>query len=294
MPMNLQNPQLTRRSWLTGLAGLLLSACRPVTLLNAVIPDKGMRIHRDIAFGPHSRQRLDIYQPRDHAATPRPVVLFFYGGSWESGSKQDYLFVAEALTSQGMLVVIADYRLYPELKFPQLMQDPALALQWVKQHVAEYQGDASRVFLMGHSAGAHLAVMLTLNAAYLAAVGLSPTAIKGTIGLAGPYDFLPLTSDTLRAIFAPAEQEWQSQPIYFVSGHHPPLLLLAGLKDQTVWPRNSINLAHALEAQGSEVKLLTYANYNHVDMVAKLARPLRGNSPLLQDICDWIGQHASA
>lgn len=294
MPMTPHPLQLTRRSWIAGLTGLILSACRPVTLLNAVIPDKGMHIHRNIAFGPHRRQRLDIYQPRDQASTPRSVVVFFYGGSWDSGSKQDYLFVAEALTSQGMLVVIADYRLYPEVKFPQLMQDPALAVQWVQEHAADYHGDASRLFLMGHSAGAHLAVMLSLNPVYLAAAGLSPAVIKGTVGLAGPYDFLPLTSETLRAIFAPPDQEWQSQPIRFVRGQHPPLLLLAGLKDRTVWPRNSINLAQALEAQGSEVTLLTYPNYDHVDMVAKLARPLRGNSPLLQDICGWMDQHASA
>lgn len=242
----------------------------------------------DIPFGGLPRQKLDIYRPRLLSGNLLPVVLFFYGGSWDSGSKNDYLFVAEALTAQGYLTVIADYRLYPEVKFPQLMQDPALAFQWVKEHIAYYHGDPQRVFMMGHSAGAHLAVMLSLNAEYLAAVGLQPDAIAGTIGLAGAYDFLPLTSKRLKAIFAPAEQEWISQPIHFANGQNPPLLLLTGTADDTVWPRNSINLAHAVETKGGQVQLITYQGYDHVDMIAKLARPLRGDQRLLQDVVNWL------
>jgi acetyl esterase/lipase len=270
---------------------MLVAACRPVTLLNAVVPKGQMQILRDIPFGTLSRQKLDIYQPRVLSNEPCPVVVFFYGGSWDSGSKQDYLFVAEALTAQGYLVVIPDYRVYPEVKFPQLMQDPARAFQWVKQYIATYRGDPQRVFLMGHSAGAHLAMMLSLNAEYLAAVGLRPDAIAGTIGLAGAYDFLPLGSNRLRAIFAPAEQEWISQPIHFVNGHSPPLLLMTGTQDRTVWPKNSVNLAHAVETKGGQVQLITYPGYDHVDIVAKLAKPLRGDSPLLQDIIGWLRRH---
>ncbi len=293
LPMN-ENAHpvnMIRRGWLSSLLGLLVSACRPVSVLNAIIPSAGMVLKRDVAYGAHARQRLDIYQPRDLTTAPLPVVLFFYGGSWDSGSKQDYLFVAEALTSQGFMVVIADYRLYPEVKFPQLMQDPASAVFWLKQHIADYQGDPARLFLMGHSAGAHLAMMLSLNASYLAQVGLQTTAIAGTVGLAGPYDFLPLTSARLRAIFAPPEQVWTSQPIHFAHGQHPPLLLMAGLKDHTVWPRNTINLAQAVEASGGNVTLKTYAGYDHVDMVAKLARPFRSRSPLLDDITVWMRQY---
>lgn len=289
---------LMRRVTLSGLAGLALAACRPVTLLNAVIPSQDLHIERDVAFGPLPRQRLDIYRPRvaasqSSAGQPLPVVLFFYGGSWDSGSKQDYLFVAEALCSQGNIVVIADYRLYPEVKFPQLMQDPALAVQWVKQHLLAPQGGAQPLFLLGHSAGAHLVAMLLLNPAYLAEVGLHPSDIRGGIGLAGPYDFLPLTSDRLRAIFGPPEHEILSQPIHYARPDAPPLLLMAGLKDNTVWPRNSLRLAEAIQAKGGQVQVKTYAEYGHVDMVAKLARPLRGRSPLLGDIIHWMHDHGS-
>lgn len=286
--MSAKNINAIRGGWLASLLGMMVTACRPVAILNAMIPKGQMEIVPDISFGGLPRQKLDIYRPRLLSGNLLPVVVFFYGGSWDSGSKNDYLFVAEALTAQGYLTVIADYRLYPEVKFPQLMQDPALAFQWVKEHIAHYHGDPQRVFMMGHSAGAHLAVMLSLNAEYLAAVGLQPDAIAGTIGLAGAYDFLPLTSNRLKAIFAPAEQEWISQPIHFANGHNPPLLLLTGTADDTVWPRNSINLAHAVETKGGQVQLITYQGYDHVDMIAKLARPLRGNQRLLQDVVNWL------
>lgn len=280
-----------RRGWMASLAACGLAACRPVSMLNALIPAGHMHIQRDIAFGVLPRQRLDIYRPAAPLAESLPVVMFFYGGSWDSGSKQDYLFVAEALTSRGYLVVIPDYRLYPEVKFPQLMQDPALAVRWVKQHFAAQQGDADRLFLMGHSAGAHLAMMLSLNPEYLSQVGLAPDGIAGTIGLAGPYDFLPLSSDRLRAIFAPPDQEWLSQPIHFVHQSCPPLLLLTGLKDRTVWPKNSINLAHAVQRVGGKVSLKTYSDYDHIDIIAKLARPLRGRSQVLSEMADWMQAH---
>jgi acetyl esterase/lipase len=291
LSMTAKNINTIRRRWVTGLLGVLLAACKPVALLNAIIPTGQMEIERDVPFGVLPRQKLDIYQPRLLSGKSLPVVLFFYGGSWDSGSKQDYLFVAEALTAQGYLTVIADYRLYPEVNFPQLMQDPALAFKWVKKHIANYHGDPKQIFIMGHSAGAHLAVMLSLNAEYLAAVGLRPDAIAGTIGLAGAYDFLPLTSDRLKAIFAPAEQEWISQPINFANGGNPPLLLLTGTADRTVWPKNSINLAHAIEAKGGQVQLMTYQGYDHVDIIAKLARPLRGDRRLLEDIVGWLRFH---
>jgi acetyl esterase/lipase len=280
-----------RRRTLAGVMALLLSACKPATLLNAVIPTRQLQRFDNIAYGNTPRQRLDIYRPLVMPTAALPVVVFFYGGSWDSGNKEDYLFVAEALTSHGYVVVIADYRIYPEVKFPGLMEDPARVFAWVKQHIAEYQGNPDKVFLMGHSAGAQLATMLALNADYLAAVHLQRAQVAGVIGLAGPYDFLPLTSARLKAIFAPADLEWTSQPIRFVDGHNPPMLLLVGLRDRVVWPRNTFNLASAIKAHGGPVQVLDYAGYDHVDMVAKLAKPLRGQSTLLTDIVQWMQQH---
>jgi acetyl esterase/lipase len=267
-------------------------ACSPVKTLNALVPASGYTLQADVAYGPLARNKLDIYRPKSDAQNKPPVVLFYYGGGWEAGDKADYKFVAEAFTSKGYVVVIPDYRVYPDVKFPALMEDPAKAAQWVKQHIGQYGGDHNQVFLAGHSAGAHLAVMMSLNPEYLAKVSLTPQNFVGTIGLAGPYDFLPLKSARLMEIFGPEEGRWESQPISFVSGNNQPLLLLVGLKDGTVWKHNTFNLAAKIKAKGGPVEVAEYPNYGHIDMVAKLAKPLRGNGDLLKPIIDFLQAHS--
>ena len=274
------------------------TACSPVKLLNAVISDSNYSITTDIAFGALSRQKLDIYTPllkvdksQNNVETVKrlkKVIIFYYGGNWDSGEKADYKFAAEALTASGHIVVIPNYRVYPEVLFPEFMIDPALIAKWVKTNIHEYGGDASQIFLSGHSAGAYIAVMMAVNPEYLAAVSLKPNDFAGIIGLAGPYDFLPLGSDRLKTIFGNDEQQVKSQPINFVDGKNPPLLLVVGLKDNTVWPRNSYNIAKKINANGGKVKVIEFADYGHVDMVAKLAKPLRGNGDLLKIINDFI------
>lgn len=271
-------------------AVLLTTACSLVALLNAAVPDDGYQLKPGIAYGSHERNVLDIYMPRVASDKPRPVVVFFYGGSWDSGKRGDYEFVAEALTSQGFVVVIPDYRVYPEVKFPDFMYDAAAATEWTKRNIAQYGGDADHVFVMGHSAGAHIAAMLTLNAKYLDSVGMQPQDLAGMIGLAGPYDFLPLTSERLKTIFGPEDERWKSQPINFVTGNNPPVLLLVGTADDTVWPKNTYNLAAKIKAAGGPVQVIKYPGWGHIDMVAKLAKPLRDES-LLKAIADFIRQH---
>jgi acetyl esterase/lipase len=260
------------------------TACSPVKVLNSLIPTNGHDVKSNVAYGAHGRQQLDIYIPRQQPASALPVVLFFYGGSWDSGDKEDYLFAAEAFASRGYLTVIPNYRVYPDVKFPEVMQDPASAAKWVKTHISEYGGDPNQVFMVGHSAGAHLLAMLAVNDQYLKQVDLKPKDFKGYIGLAGPYDFLPLKSDRLKDIFGPDEVQWKSQPIRFVDGKNPPMLLLVGLKDSVVWPRNTFNLAAEITQHQGQVEVVEFPDNGHIDMVAKLAKPLRGNSRLLDEI----------
>jgi len=274
-----------------GISSVAGIACSPVKTLNALVPDSGYVLQSDIAYGPLVRQKLDVYRPKQPVNAKTPVVLFYYGGGWEGGEKADYKFVAEAFTSKGYVVVIPDYRVYPEVKFPAFMQDPVESAYWVKQHIADYGGDEQQVFLAGHSAGAHIAVMLSLNPEYLAKVKLTPQDFSGTIGLAGPYDFLPLKSVRLMEIFGPEAERWKSQPIEFVSGRNQPLLLLVGLKDGTVWKHNTFNLAAKIKAKGGQVQVVEYPSYGHIDMVVKLAKPLRGNGELLKPIIDFLQAH---
>jgi acetyl esterase/lipase len=268
------------------------AACSPIKILNAMVPQSTYKLESGIAFGQLPRQKLDIYSPNlsseNQAHKPRKVVIFYYGGSWDSGERGDYKFVGEALASLGFIVVIPDYRVYPDVLFPAVMEDPALAARWVKENIGQYQGDADQVFLAGHSAGAHIAVMMAVNAEYLAKQSLKPTDFAGVIGLAGPYDFLPLKSERLKTIFGSASEQPKSQPINYVDGKSPPMLLAVGLKDGTVWPRNTYNLAKKIKNNNGLVQVVEFESYGHIDMAAKLAKPLRGNGELLKVVAEFI------
>lgn len=280
------------KRFLGGVSALALTACSPVNVLNAMVPSTGYLLTHDIAYGEADRLILDIYQPVEQTDTLSPTVIFFYGGGWEAGDKKDYKFVAEALTSRGITVVIPDYRVYPEVVFPEFMEDAAAVIAWTSAHIEHFGGDADNVFVAGHSAGAHIAALLSLDATYLAKHALSPERITGVIGLAGPYDFLPLKSRTLTTIFGSDDLQWRSQPINHVAYGHPPMLLLVGEKDSTVLPRNSYRLAKKLEATGNAVQLISFKDYGHVAMVAKLAKPLRGEGNVLAPMIRFITQHS--
>lgn len=270
---------------------LLTSACSPARLLNSLVPESGYQLQTNVAYGQSARQKLDIYTPKTVSNTPRKVVIFFYGGSWDSGEKADYKFVGEALSSQGFIVVIPDYRVYPEVLFPGFMADPASAAKWVKANIKSYGGNVNKVFLTGHSAGAHLAVMLAVNPEYLAKESLKPADFAGVIGLAGPYDFLPLLADRLKIIFGPEDGRWKSQPINFVDGKNPPMLLGVGRKDVTVAPYNTDHIAKKIKDKKGVVEVIEFADYSHIDMVAKLARPIRGDGQLLKTIVTFLNAH---
>ena len=277
-----------------------LAACAPVTVINALTPSFSYKKTTDIAYTStgNARQRLDIYQPTDALAASklRPVVVFFYGGAWQEGSRSDYLFVAEALTQRGYVVVVPDYRVYPEVKFPNFLYDGAAAVAWATNYADRYGGDRSRIFLMGHSSGAHIAAMLALDSAFLGAKEVPLTAVKGLIGLAGPYDFLPLTEPNVSALFASEPNLALTQPIHYapsaIAKTTPPVLLLHGDDDKRVHPKNSINLARELRAVGVKVELDLLPGMNHTDIIAKFTRLLRGDGKVVDRVDQFIRNNA--
>ena len=220
------------------------------------------------------------------------MVLFFYGGSWQWGDKDDYLFLGQALASRGYVVAIANYRLYPEVYYPEFVLDSGRALAWVHQHIAGYGGNPSQLFVAGHSAGAFNAVMLSLNEPLLKKSGAKREWIKGVIGLAGPYDFLPLTDPDIKAVFSKVPAR-DTQPVNFVHGTLPPFFLATGTDDDTVLPRNSTALAAKLRENHTKVTLRTYDSVAHIGIVLSLARGFRGKAPLLDDL-DAFMQHSLA
>ncbi|WP_438300585.1 alpha/beta hydrolase [Pseudomonas sp. NMS19W] len=280
------------RGWFSALpAGLLLlilGGCSPLKMLNALTPEDSFSKTAGIAYGEEPRQKLDVYVPR-HPLKDTPVVVFFYGGSWNSGERGDYGFVGEALASRGIVAVLADYRLYPQVRYPLFLEDGARAVAWTKAHIHEYSGNPRRLYLMGHSSGAYNASMLALDSRLLGAVGMSPADLSGWIGLAGPYDFLPIKNPEVRPVFFWPDSPPQSQPIRHVSHGAPPALLIAASRDSLVDPtRNTGGLARKLREAGVPVQDLYYARPNHATLVATMSRPLRWLAPVLDQVVAFI------
>ncbi len=261
-----------------------LAGCSPLRLLDATVITADHEATRDLAYGPLPEQRLDVYRPR--AAAGAPVVVFFHGGNWQSGSRHEYRFVGAALAARGLVAVIPDYRLYPAVEFPAFVQDGAGAVRWVRDHIAERGGDPGRIYLVGHSAGAHIAALLTLDETYLGTLGLDARSIRGTIGLAGPYDFLPFSA-ALRPVFGPSGGWSRTQPINFVDGRESPILLLQGAADDTVNPANSTRLASRIREAGGVVEEIVYPGIGHSRILLALS-PLFRSPPVVDDIIRFI------
>jgi acetyl esterase/lipase len=287
---------LAARALYTGIAGLLLSACTQLSFLAVNVPALfgDYRRTADVAYGDLAAQRLDIYKPAMDAAgaaaqAGRPVVIFVHGGSWSGGDRNQYRFVGATLAEQGWIGVVVDYRLYPTVKFPAFVDDVALAVKYAHDHAREWGGDPQQVYLLGHSAGAHIAMMAALDPQFLQARGGSSSRwLRGVIGLAGAYDFMPFDFDYMFDLFGPESAYPRSQPVNFARADAPPLLLLHGTGDKTVQPRNTINLTAAMQRVGGSVQTKYYDGINHTDIIAALSIPLRGRAPVLADIKTFI------
>jgi acetyl esterase/lipase len=275
-------------AWIISGIMSLLAALSPVAVLNALAPHAGVEQVAGLSYADGPRHGVDVYAPMP----PRPgapVVVFFYGGGWEEGERAMYRFVGAALAANGIVTVIPDYRIYPEARFPDFIEDGARAVAWARANAPAYGGDPARLFLMGHSAGAQIATLLSLDAHWLGQVGLDPARdIAGTVGLAGPYDFLPLTSPTLRTIFGPPADWPRSQPINFVTPHAPPMLLAAPRWDGSVDPSNTARLAARLRANGDTVVERVYWFVGHRTLMGAFAPPFSLLAPVRADVLAFV------
>ncbi len=270
---------MVRRRFLSLLAALpgaaLLGGCA-ADALNAVTSGRGFRQLKGLRYASGARGTFDLYVP-DRLADDAPLVVFVYGGSWDSGSKDIYYFVGQSLASAGFLVATPDYRLYPETVFPGFVEDAARATAAVvalSRKGGEGVAPGRRpLILAGHSAGAEIAALLTLDERYLAGAGVSARSVAGFVGLAGPYDFLPLKDERYKRIF-PENRRADSQPVNFVGGRMPPMLLVHGLSDTTVDPQNTRSLAAKVRAAGGSAEVLLVPGLDHVGAVSSLATAL--------------------
>lgn len=283
--------RFSRRAVMTALAAAGAAGCTRMAFVAANVPAAfgPYRRQPNVPYGPGEHHRLDVYLPEAPAATPRPLIVFWHGGRWSSGDKDDYRFVGAALAGAGFVAVLPNYRHYPQVKLAGFMDDAARAALWTAGQAAGLGADPARLYLMGHSAGAHMAALVALDGSYFAAAGATAPRIAGVIGLSGPYDFLPLTDDDVQDMMGPPANYPRSQPINFVHAGAPAMLLVHGLDDQTVWPKNSRHLAAALEACGVPVALRLYPGLGHADTVAALSVPARERAPTLADVVEFVG-----
>jgi len=274
----------------------MLNGCSPVTALNALAStDPGYGLALDVAYGSEARQRLDIYIPTSPAPSAGWPVVVFYGGTWNSGNKDDYKFVGAALAARGALTLVADYRLFPEVRYPEFLKDSAMALSWSLANAGRFGGDPKRLFVMGYSEGAYNAAMLALDSRWLRAVGRSPSALAGWIGLAGPYDFLPTDDPLMQSVFLHPNYPARVQPMEFVSAAAPATFLGASEKDKVVdTSRSTRELARKLELAGAPVSLRIYARPSHAELIGAFSPPLRWLAPVLADIIEFIDRPPTA
>ena len=265
--------------------------------LSRLVADGGVSVRRDVAYGPDARHRLDVYEPTSRyeprqktgnwATNKRqPIVVFYYGGSWTSGDRSLYAFLGSALASRGYTTVVADYRLYPQVAFPAFVDDAARAYGWVDATLARGNNGVRRpVYVMGHSAGAHIGALLVLEPGYLSRYGSDIGRPAGLIGLAGPYSFDPTTWADTAAIFATvANKPDEARPVAVATrrGPVPPrALLLHGALDSVVPQSATADLATALRARGGAVSMVEYPLVGHLGIVLAYAAPLRWRARVL-------------
>ena len=283
------------RNMLFGLLGAILLAvgygyffASPPMMLNLIdkmmAPDAPVeQIAEGLDFGTAPRQQLDIWAPAKRGKDKLPVVIFYYGGSWAFGSRQEYGFAGRAFAAHGFIAVIPDYRLVPGVVFPTFLQDSALAVKWVHDHISAYGGDPNRITLSGHSAGAYNAAMIALDGHYLRDIGVDPRVVRAAALLAGPYDFYPFDGPRTKAAFGAWPKPQETQPVTFARADAPPLLIEQGTADDVVKPRNAPRLAARLKAVGASFVLQEYPGKSHNDLVMGLSVPFRGNATTLAD-----------
>ncbi|MCK4743611.1 MAG: alpha/beta hydrolase [Sulfuriflexus sp.] len=260
-------------------AALFLTGCSPLGILNATVSSDGYTSVLNQAYGKKTRQSLDVHIP-NNVSDNADVVIFYYGGRWQYGSKEQYKFVADAFTSKGIIVVLPDYRLYPDVDWRDFIKDGAGAYQWVFENIGKYHGNPKRIFVMGHSAGAHISAMVSLDESLLDKKIRRPC---GFMGLAGPYDFLPIRDADVIRVFSSAGDLKNTQPITFINKNDPAMLLMHGRDDVSVKVGNTTRVEKRVKQIGGTVNTKLYDDVDHIDLLISLSSTFRHISPVLDD-----------
>lgn len=253
------------------------------------------KVATGIAYGGDPRQKFDVYAPKGHDAkrdAALPLLVFFHGGGWYKGGREQYGFAGRAFAAKGFVVAVPSYRLVPDHVFPDFLNDGAAAVAKARSVAARYGADPDSIVLSGHSAGSHIIAMLALDPEYLTRAGVPMSAIKGVAGLSGPYNFYPFTAQSARNAMGHVQPPETTQPIHYVTSAAPPMLLITGSDDTTVKPHNAFDLAKALKAVGVDGEVKQYSGLDHEDVIMAISRPFRGKAPVLADSAAFLHRAA--
>jgi len=284
-----------RQLWIVvvGLLGTVLSACTNEALLiplNWSKADGQVVATTGLAYGSNARQKLDVYRPQ--TAQRAPVILFWYGGSWQHGDKDYYQFVGTSLARRGFVAILPDYRLAPDHAFPAFVDDAASAVRWARDHAEDYRGDRDRIYISGHSAGGHSALMLALDPQYLRAVGLAPSDIAGVFSLAGPTGLENLRGEGLKGVFPPSIPDGAFSPIALARLHAataPPILLMTGLDDDVVHASSVARLADSIRTGGGTVAVKAYPGIGHIGLMLGFSGSFEESGKAADDMARFAG-----
>lgn len=260
-------------------------------------------LNRDIAFLPGNSARLDVYQPA--GANNCPVLVYVYGGSWNSGNKELYAPIAQRLLPEGLVVVLPDYSRYPAGGYPTQSRQIAAAIAWTLDNIDRFGGDPRRVVVAGQSAGGHVASLALFDPQFLAAHGRRASDIRGFIGISGVYDAQAqvayerrkrgYAAYVIKVMGGEANLEIAS-PIRYAGANTPPALLIHGDADTTVPVQMSFDLHARLQSAGVSSRLNIYPRGGHSGLLfeALASNPARLTTEIVEFVRQVTGEPVAA
>lgn len=226
------------------------------------------------------RHRLDLYRPG--GGRDLPVLVFFHGGVWQRGSKDQYRNIGEAFAQRGILTAVANYRLSPEVRHPAHVQDAAAAVAWLVRHAEEFGARPDRIFLAGHSAGGHLVTLLLFDRQYLQAEGVDAESLGGVIPLSGIFDLTKPIDDTpeggfVEYIYPPFGDDPEAQraasPVSHLRSTRVPILVIVAGEDYRDMRAQSEYFVAELSRRGVAARFETIAGHGHFELVERIGEP---------------------
>ena len=273
-----------------------VQAFSALAIVNGITSNGGVGVSKGILYGDEPLQDLDIYYPKPLVQAMKtnttikqdyPMVVFVHGGSWESGSKEEYAFVGQSLAQAGYVTAVINYRKAPEHVYPDYVEDTAQAIAWSYKNAKRFHANPERFAVVGHSAGAFNAVAAVANEDFLKPYGIKPKDITAVIGIAGPYsyDFRKFSSVTAFAADATPDEVMPDRQI---KGQQPPYLLLTAEKDKVVYATNTIKMTQALKAAGVTVQTSEIAGASHATSIGAMAPPLRWVNDVRAQVLSYL------